>query len=74
MLQLTSLSFFSMSKLFLDQSFVTDVDNNDGLNSKGGSDPNHFISQINVGKSPIRHTTTMILNDEFLDRLQINWS
>ena len=31
-----------------------------------------FIFEINVGKSRIRHITTMILNDEFLDRLQIN--
>ena len=37
---------------------------------KGGSDPNHFIFEINVGKSRIRHTTTLKLNDGFLDRLK----
>jgi len=35
---------------------------------KGSSDPNHF--EINVGKSRIRHKTTLKLNDEFLDRLR----
>ena len=32
---------------------------------KGGSDPSHFIFEINVGKGRIRHTTTLKLNDEF---------
>ena len=32
---------------------------------KGISDPNHFIFEINVGKSRIRHTTTLKLNDKF---------
>ena len=36
-------------------------------------DPSHFIFEINVGKSRIRHTTTLKLNDEFLDRLNIDW-
>ena len=36
---------------------------------KCSSDPSHFIFEINVGKSRIRHTTTLKLNDEFLDRL-----
>ena len=31
----------------------------------------HFIFEINVEKRRIRHTTT--LNDEFLDRLRIDW-
>ena len=29
----------------------------------------YFIFEINLGKSRIRHTTTLKLNDEFLDRL-----
>ena len=37
---------------------------------KGSSDPSHFILEINVGKSRIRHITTVKLNDEFLDRLK----
>ena len=37
---------------------------------KGSSDPSHFIFEINVGKGQIRHTTTLQLNDEFLDRLK----
>ena len=38
------------------------------------SDPNHFIFEINVGKSRIRHRTTLELNDEFQDRLKIQTS
>ena len=38
---------------------------------KGSSDPSHIIFEINVGKRRIRHTTTLKLNDEFLDRLKI---
>ena len=38
---------------------------------KGSSDPSPYIFEINVGKSRIRHTTT--LNDEFLNRLKIDW-
>ena len=37
---------------------------------KGGSDQIHFIFENNVGKSRIRYTTTLKLNDEFLDRLK----
>ena len=40
---------------------------------KGSSDPNHFIFKINVGNSRIRHRTTLNLNDEFLDRVKIDW-
>ena len=29
---------------------------------KGGSDPNHFIFEINGGKSRIRHRTALNLN------------
>ena len=36
---------------------------------KGSSDQNHFIFELNVGKSRIRHRTTM--NYELLDRLKI---
>ena len=36
---------------------------------KGSQYPSHFILEINVGKSRIRHRTTIKLNDEFLDRL-----
>ena len=39
---------------------------------KGSSDPSHFILDINVEKGRIRHTTTLKLNDEFLDRLKID--
>ena len=39
---------------------------------KDSSDSKYFIFEINVGKSRIRHTTTLKLNDEFLDRLQID--
>ena len=34
---------------------------------KGCSDPSHFIFKINVGKSRIRQTTTLKLNDKFID-------
>ena len=37
------------------------------------SDPSPFIFEINVGKSRIRQTTTLTLNDEFLDWLKIDW-
>ena len=40
---------------------------------KGSSDPSQFIFEINVGKSRIRHTTTVKLNDEFLDRHEIDY-
>ena len=36
---------------------------------KGSSDPSHFIFEINVGKSRIRHTTTLKLNNECRIRL-----
>ena len=39
---------------------------------KGRSDPSHFF-EIIVGNSRIWHTTTQKLNDEFLDRLKIDW-
>ena len=39
---------------------------------KGSPALNHFIFEINVGKGRIRHTTTLNLNDEFLDRLKID--
>ena len=39
---------------------------------KGSPDPSHFIFEINLGKSRIRHTTTLKLNDEFPRRLQID--
>ena len=39
---------------------------------KGGSDPSHFIFEINIGKKRIRHTTTVKFNAEFLDRLKID--
>ena len=34
--------------------------------------PSHFIFDINVGKRRIRHTTTLKLDDEFLNRLKID--
>ena len=39
---------------------------------RGSSDPSHFIFEINLGKSRIRHTTTLKWNDELLDRLKID--
>ena len=42
------------------------------INLKGSLDSSHFIFGINVGKSQIRHRTTLKLNDEFLDRLKID--
>jgi len=39
---------------------------------KGSSDPSYFIFEINDGKSRIRHTTTLKLNDELLNRLKID--
>ena len=36
---------------------------------KGSRDPSHFVFEINVGKKRIRHTTTLKLNDEILNRL-----
>ena len=42
------------------------------VNFKGSLYPNHFIFEINIGKGRIRHTTTLKLNDEFLDRLKID--
>ena len=33
-----------------------------------------FNFEINVGKGRIRHTTTLKLNDKFLDRLKIDWT
>ena len=39
---------------------------------KGSSDPSHFIFEKNVGKSRIRHRTTLNLNNEFLGRLKID--
>ena len=43
-----------------------------GPGIKGSSDPSHFIFEINLGKSRIRHTTTLKWNDEFLDRPRID--
>jgi len=40
---------------------------------KGSPYPSHFIFEINVGKMRIRHTMTLKMNDEFLDRLKIYW-
>ena len=40
---------------------------------KGSSDPSHFIFGITVGKSRIRHTTTLKVNNEFLNRLKIDF-
>ena len=44
------------------------------LNFKGSLDPSHStcISEINVGKRRIRHTTTMKLNVGLQDRLRID--
>ena len=35
---------------------------------KGGSHPNHFIAEINDGKSRIRHRTALNLNNPILNR------
>ena len=39
---------------------------------KGSSDQSHFIFEINVGKSRIRHTTTLKYNVEFLNQFKID--
>ena len=39
---------------------------------KGSSDPSHFISEINVGKSRIRHRTTLILNGVIFNRFWVD--
>ena len=39
---------------------------------KGSSDSSHSIFEINIGKKWIQHTTTVKLNDKFLDRLKID--
>ena len=36
----------------------------DWRNVKGGSNPSHFIFEINVGKRRIRHRTTLDFNDQ----------
>ena len=38
---------------------------------KGSPYPSHVIFEIDVGKTHIRHTTTLKLNEEFSDRLRI---
>ena len=40
---------------------------------KGSSYPIDVIFEFDVGKSRIRYTTPLKLNDEFLDRLKIDW-
>ena len=35
---------------------------------KGSTDPSHFMFEINVGKSLIRHITTLNLNDVISNR------
>ena len=39
---------------------------------KGSPDLSHFIFKINVGRERIRHTTTLELNNEFIDQLEID--
>ena len=39
---------------------------------KGSSDQSHFIFEINVGKSRIRHTTTLNLNDAIFNRFWVD--
>ena len=39
---------------------------------KDSSALSHFIFEINVGKSRIRHTTTLKLKNELIDRLKID--
>ena len=39
---------------------------------KGSSDRNQFIFEINVGKSRIRHRTTLNLNDAISDRFEVD--
>ena len=38
---------------------------------KGSSDQSHFIFEINVGKSRIRHRTTLNSNDIIFDRFWV---
>ena len=44
------------------------LENGTMSNFKGSSDPSHFIFEINIGKSRIRHRTTLNLNDAIFDR------
>ena len=39
---------------------------------KGSSDPSHFISEINVGKSRIRHRTTLNINQIIFKRFRVD--
>ena len=39
---------------------------------KASSDSSNLIFEMNVGKKRIRHTTTLKLNDEFLDQFNID--
>ena len=43
-----------------------------GVGFKGSPEPSQFNSEIKVDKSRIRHSTTLKLNCEFLDRVQID--
>ena len=52
-------------QIFLLMSILTTI--------KGNSDPSHFIFEINVGKSRIRHRTTLKLNDELLNRVKFDF-
>lgn len=38
---------------------------------KGGSDPSHFIFEINIGKKRIRHTTTVKFKAGLTDGIEM---
>ena len=56
---------------FREISFSSHFDNGQWDRFKGSSDPSQFIFEINVGKGRIRHTTTLKLDGEFINRLKI---
>ena len=41
-------------------------------NVKGSSDPRHFTFEINVGKSRVRHRTTLKLNDAICNQFRVD--
>ena len=63
---------FVVLQRFRNQNVGMVFENSKFLSFKGSSYQSYFIFEINVGKSRIRHTTTLKLNEKVLDRLQID--
>ena len=70
-------SFWDLTKIYGSRFFQLETppltDRSKAFTVKGSSDQGHFIFEIDFGTSRIRHTTTLILNDELQDRLRIDW-